>query len=78
MIDLIILILSWLYLVPMSVAYQRSHPETRSIEFLNFFLGWTVIGWIVALSWARTDSPVESYVVGNGNTLIVDDYLRSA
>jgi hypothetical protein len=26
---------------------------------LNFFLGWTVIGWVVALVWAvKTDAPM--------------------
>ena len=30
-----------------------------AILLLNFFLGWTMIGWIVALVWAvKTDVPM--------------------
>lgn len=51
---LIALIAGWLlavfvYLVPSLVAALRSHPRRWSIFMLNLFLGWTVVGWVVAL-----------------------------
>lgn len=41
-----------LYLLPSVVALGRKHPSWGSILVVNFFLGWTVIGWIVALAMA--------------------------
>jgi hypothetical protein len=40
------------YLLPFSVALWRNHPETMKIFLLNALLGWTLIGWIVALIWS--------------------------
>src|SRR2546422_622435 len=37
------------YLLPGINAYQRSHKDRTAILTLNFFLGWTFIGWGVAL-----------------------------
>jgi len=47
-----ILIIS--YFLPTIVARWRYHQNTLSITVLNVFLGWTVLGWIVALVWACT------------------------
>jgi hypothetical protein len=30
----------------------RQTPSALGIAMLNFFFGWTVIGWIMALVWA--------------------------
>ncbi len=38
-----------LYFCPTIIAKIREHPRQNSILALNFFLGWTIIGWIVAL-----------------------------
>ena len=43
-----------LYLLPTTVAVARSHNKRRAIFLLNFLLGWSVIGWIVAMAWAVT------------------------
>lgn len=40
------------YLLPFSVALWRGHPATTNIFLVNFLLGWTLIGWIVALIWS--------------------------
>ena len=45
------------YFAPVWVAYQRRHPRRLAILLLNTALGWTVIGWIVALAWAAKSSP---------------------
>jgi hypothetical protein len=41
-----------LYFLPTLVAASRRHPSVLGIFLLNFFLGWSVIGWIIALVWA--------------------------
>jgi hypothetical protein len=48
-----------LYFLPSIIALARSKRDTLAILLLNFFLGWSVIGWIVALVWAaKNDVPV--------------------
>lgn len=48
-----------LYFLPTIIALVRSKRDTLAIFLLNFFLGWSVIGWIVALVWAsKHDLPV--------------------
>ena len=47
------------YFLPSIVALARSKRDLVSILLLNLFLGWTFIGWIVALVWAfKVDAPV--------------------
>jgi hypothetical protein len=43
-----------IYLFPSFVAYYRGHPNQNAITVLNFFLGWTFLGWVAALVWAST------------------------
>jgi len=40
------------YMLPTIVGSLRKKKNIGAIAVLNFFLGWTVIGWIVALMWA--------------------------
>ena len=47
-----IFIIIVLYFLPTISAFERKKKNTSSIFVINFFLGWTIIGWIVALSWA--------------------------
>jgi hypothetical protein len=41
-----------MYFLPSIVAFARSKRDTAAIVLLNFFLGWTLIGWVFALVWA--------------------------
>jgi len=41
-----------MYFTPGIVATMRKHPSVLAIWACNFFLGWTVVGWIVTLIWA--------------------------
>lgn len=41
-----------LYFLPTIVAFVRNHPQRWGIALLNFFLGWTFLGWIGSLVWA--------------------------
>jgi hypothetical protein len=45
----------FLYLIPTYVAGQKRHPRTLDIATLNVLLGWTFVGWWLALAWALTD-----------------------
>lgn len=58
-----LLILLGMYFLPTLVANGRHLPERTGIFFLNLFLGWTGIGWLIALIWAITaPSPYYYYV----------------
>lgn len=44
------------YFIPCWVAISRRHRSQLAIGVLNIFLGWTVLGWILALVWACTSN----------------------
>jgi hypothetical protein len=47
-----------MYFLPSIIAFGRNKRDTTSIVLLNFFLGWTMIGWVIALVWAvKNDEP---------------------
>lgn len=41
-----------LYILPTIIATARKHSNAVSIFILNLFLGWTFLGWIIALIWS--------------------------
>jgi hypothetical protein len=43
-------------LFPTCVAAHRKHNNESAILALNLFLGWTLLGWVIALVWALTDN----------------------
>jgi Superinfection immunity protein len=43
-----------IYFLPAIVAGFRKHHNAAAILILNFFLGWTGLGWIAALVWSST------------------------
>ena len=47
--------LIFLYFLPSFLA--RDRRNFAAIFVFNFFLGWTFIGWIIALIWAVTAEP---------------------
>jgi len=40
------------YFMPSMTARRRLKHEAARVLLLNLFLGWTIAGWIGALSWA--------------------------
>ena len=47
-----------MYFLPSIIALAKSKRDLLAIFLLNLFLGWSVIGWIVALVWAaKSDVP---------------------
>jgi len=45
------------YFIPSMIASYNRAPNTVGIMLINFFLGWTVIGWVVALAMACRPIP---------------------
>ncbi len=43
-----------LYFLPTIVAFTRRHKNKMPIALVNLFVGWTVLGWFVALVWSFT------------------------
>ena len=61
--------ISWItvYFFPSIEALIRKSPDTLPIAMLNFFLGWTLIGWVVALVWSVRSVRTEEKVNHLGN-----------
>jgi hypothetical protein len=49
--------LFWFYFLPALIARERSHPNVEAIFAINLLLGWTLVGWVVALAWALPRAP---------------------
>lgn len=45
------------YFLPTIIALVRQKRNTIAILVLNFFLGWTFIGWVAALVWSLATEP---------------------
>lgn len=49
-----------IYFAPTIVAFKKGQQNKLSIFLLNLFLGWSLIGWVVALVWAtKNDEKVQ-------------------
>lgn len=46
------------HFIPYYIASARNHPNKYPILAINFFLGWSIVGWVVALVWALTVNPI--------------------
>ena len=51
---LVFLLLLALYFLPTIIALVTKKRNALAIFVLNFFLGWSLIGWVVALVWSVT------------------------
>ncbi len=51
----IVLIALAIYFIPTFVANSKKKDNTTAIFLLNLFLGWTFVGWVIALVWAATE-----------------------
>lgn len=60
--EIIILIIGsfGLYFLPSLIGMSKRNAG--AIFVLNFFLGWTFIGWVVAMVWACTYDSRQAYV----------------
>ena len=41
-----------IYMIPGIIAMYKNHKSKVGIVLLNFFLGWTVIVWVLCLLWS--------------------------
>lgn len=41
-----------LYFLPLVIAHRRGHHQRVPIAALNILLGWTFLGWVIALIWS--------------------------
>jgi len=52
-VSFLLMVLLWVvYFIPSVVAFLRTHRSKVAILTLNILLGWSGVGWIVALVWA--------------------------
>lgn len=52
-----------LYFLPTIIAVVKHKANTSAITLLNLFLGWTLVGWFIALLWAVSNQQVDQPVV---------------
>jgi RsiW-degrading membrane proteinase PrsW (M82 family) len=57
---LIVVVCIALYFLPSIIAASRHKRNETAIVVLNLVLGWTLIGWVVALVWSVTVDPPDS------------------
>ena len=50
------------YFAPTIIAVRRRLPNTAPLIVVNVFLGWTVLGWVVAFAFAVRDVPLRHQV----------------
>lgn len=50
----VLILLALLHFLPTLIALLRGHHNGFAIFLTNLLLGWTVIGWIIALIWSFT------------------------
>lgn len=49
------------YFLPTIIGVIRKVPNVVSVFVMNLFLGWTLIGWVVALAMAARTAPPPGY-----------------
>jgi hypothetical protein len=54
------------YFLPTVVGAIRHVPNLGSVGVINFFLGWTFVGWIVAMAMAARSQPQPQVVFHQG------------
>ncbi|MFZ4379090.1 MAG: superinfection immunity protein [Polynucleobacter sp.] len=55
---IIFTLLSLFYFLPFAIAFNKKRANTGAIFALNLFLGWSLIGWVIALVWALKEEQV--------------------
>ena len=58
------------YFLPTIIAFMRKKDNAGGVFALNFFLGWTFIGWIASLIWALS---ANNRPPGNTTTVIINN-----
>ncbi|MDD2318819.1 MAG: superinfection immunity protein [Geobacteraceae bacterium] len=53
------------YFLPTMIGFSRKKENKIAILLLNLFLGWSLVGWVVALVWAVSKDKNYQVVVTN-------------
>jgi len=61
----VVIVVIGAYFLPTIVAVARKVTNQGSVAVINFFLGWTLIGWVVALAMACRTSRLVRDSVGS-------------
>ena len=56
-----LIVATLIYFLPSIIALARGHLSTLAIFLLNLFLGWTLLGWLIALIWSCTGFTAANY-----------------
>lgn len=56
-------LMAYLYFIPSLIAGKRSHPDSSAILIVNLLLGWSLIGWVVAIAWALKSNIATQVVI---------------
>jgi hypothetical protein len=59
-----LIVATLIYFLPTIIALARGHLSTLAIFLLNLFLGWTLLGWIIALIWSCTGYTAANFYRG--------------
>jgi hypothetical protein len=43
-----------IYFMPWLIAIERGHHNATAIFMLDLLLGWTLLGWVIAMVWSCT------------------------
>lgn len=70
---IILVFLLFPYFLPTIVAFARRKDNAGGVFVLNFFLGWTLIGWVVCLVWALSDNRT-TVIVNNTSPAYPPEY----
>ncbi len=56
------------YFIPSIIALLRMKKNLFAIIALNFFLGWSLIGWVVSLVWSLSSDSKPQKIIVNQQT----------
>jgi len=61
----VICVILFFYFIPSIIALLRGKNNLLAIMALNFFLGWSVIGWVISLVWSLSSDAKPGKVIIN-------------
>lgn len=64
------------YYLPIIIAIKRRHQNIIGLGILNFFFGWTIIGWFAALIWSVSHNESPSKEKANPNISVGEELGR--
>ena len=50
-------VLAAAYLLPSIIGWRRHHQNLAALIAFNILLGWTIVGWALALVWSLMRGP---------------------